>query len=190
MLQSFQKIKRFTFVVVYSSFHFFNLQLFTSCCSSMTATSTNVNTWPDVNCYIKAIDFVEWVPQPQPLSSTIQQTQKEHTADNKNGCTEKWKFEWAVNTLKITNILSHAPVSYSITTKKQMQEEQANISDLCESDSVDATCFSQFSKMLPYVPTVSNVINKSLEVHIFLTELTEEGNSANMMTDNRLVGQK
>lgn len=71
-----------------------------------------------------------------------------------------------------------------------MQKQQVNHSDLCESDYVGATCFPQFSKMLPYVPTASNVINKSLEVHLFPTELTEEGNSANPMTDNRLVGQK
>lgn len=49
-------------------------------------------------------------------------------------------------------------------------------SDLCKSDYVDATCFSQLFKMLPYVPTVSN---KSLEAHSFPTELSEHENSAN-----------
>lgn len=73
---------------------------------------------------------------------------------------------------------------------KQMQKQQAKSSDLCKSDYVDATCFSQLSKMLPYVPTVNNVISKSLEVHSFPTGLSEEGNSASMMTENRLVGQK
>lgn len=69
-------------------------------------------------------------------------------------------------------------------------QEQVNPSDLRESDSADATCFPLFSKMSPYVPAVSNVINKSPEVHLFPTELTEEGSSANPLTDNRLVGQK
>ncbi len=73
---------------------------------------------------------------------------------------------------------------------KQMPKQQANHSDLCESHYADATCFSQFSKMLPYVPTVSNVISKSLEVHSFPTELSEPRRSANRMTENRLAGQK
>lgn len=71
-----------------------------------------------------------------------------------------------------------------------MHKQQAKHSDLCKSDYVDATCFSRFSKTLPYVPTVSNVIRKSLEGHSFPTEHSEQGNSANMMTENRLVGQK
>lgn len=73
---------------------------------------------------------------------------------------------------------------------KQMHKQQAKHGDLCGSDYADATCFPQFSKMLPYVPTVSNVISKSLEVHSFPTELSEPRHSANRMTENRLVGQK
>lgn len=70
------------------------------------------------------------------------------------------------------------------------KKQQAKHSDLSESDYVDATCSSQFSKMLPYVPTVRNVISESREVHSFPTGLGEQGNSANMMTENRIVGQK
>lgn len=78
----------------------------------------------------------------------------------------------------------HSGTQY--TDAQQLQEEQQN---LCDSDYVDATCFSSFSKTLPYVPTVSNVINKSIDGHLVPAELTEEGNSANMMTDDRLLGQ-
>ncbi len=58
---------------------------------------------------------------------------------------------------------------------EQMQEQQAKHSDLFKSDYVDATCSSQFSKMLPYVPTVRSASSESQEVHSFPAELSEQG---------------